>query len=276
MKPKTPGTAGEESPQALLLARTEELERLNEKLQGLLNDERRISEELRQGNVLKDEFLSLVAHELRAPLTTILGNASILLNRRSELDAESIEQALGDILSDARRQERLIRNLIVLARPEQENQPAHEPVELLGLITEAIEDHRRRFPDRQIQLIADSRKLIAAGHSDSTEEILNNFLSNAEKYSPPEDAIEIGLHRQRNEIEVSVMDRGPGVAKDEVDSIFEPFFRSENTSSTASGLGLGLAVCRRLIERQGGRIWVKPREGGGSHFGITLPVYKQP
>ncbi len=276
LKPNTSGTAEAESPQGYLLARIEELERLNKNLEGLLNDERRASEELRQANVAKDEFLSLLAHELRGPLTTILGNASILLNKRSELDSQSVEQALDDILTDARRQQRLIRNLLVLARPEQDSQTADEPLELLGLAAEAIEEHRRGFPDREVRLIADGRKLIAAGDVDSTEEILNNLLSNAEKYSPSEEAIEIRLHRKRNEVEVSVMDRGPGIAIDEVDSIFEPFFRSQNTSNKASGLGLGLAVCRRLIERQGGQIWVRPREDGGSHFGITLPVYKQP
>jgi two-component system sensor histidine kinase KdpD len=260
---------------ALLSARIEELERLNVKLQDSFEAALRDSEELRQTNALKDEVLSLVAHELRGPLTTILGNASILLGKRNVLEPSSVDLALLDIHTDAKRLQRLIANLLVLARPEQMSPMPDEPLDLYYLVRATINEHCRGFPHRRIQLTAQETEILIAAHRDYTEEVLINLLSNAEKYSPPEEAIEVRLRRVGAHVEASVLDHGPGIAEDEVHAIFQPFYRSPLTSSKALGLGLGLAVCKRLVEIQGGRIWVGPREGGGSEFAFTLPLSRE-
>ena len=259
-----------------LSARTEELERLNTKLKDSFEAASRNSEELRQASIVKDEVLGLVAHELRGPLTTILGNASILLNRRNVLATSTVDLALQDIQTDARRLQRLIENLLVLARPEQENPMPDEPLDFYHLARTTINAHRKGCPHRQIRLAAQETVILVAAHRDYTEEVFINLLSNAEKYSPPEEPIEVRLRRAEDHVEASVLDRGPGIAEGEVHAIFQPFYRSSMTSSKALGLGLGLAVCKRLIEIQGGRIWVVPREGGGSEFAFALPLSREP
>jgi two-component system, OmpR family, sensor histidine kinase KdpD len=221
---------------------------------------------------VKDEVLGLVAHELRGPLTTILGNASILLTRRTVLGSSTIDLALHDIQTDAKRLQRLIENLLVLARPEQENPTPDEAMDLYDLVRQTINEHRKCCPHRQICLTAQETEILVAAHRDYTEEVFINLLSNAEKYSPPEEPIEIRLRRAGDHVEASVLDRGPGIAENEVQAVFQPFYRSPMTSSKVLGLGLGLAVCKRLIEIQGGHIWVAPREGGGSEFAFALPL----
>jgi signal transduction histidine kinase len=261
---------------ARLSARTDELECLNVKLRDSFEEASRDAEELRQTNAVKDEVLGLVAHELRGPLTTILGNASILLNRRTILAAATVDLALHDIQTDAKRLQRLIENLLVLARPEQENSTPDEPLNFYNLVRKTINEHRKCCPQRQIHLNAQEKDILVAAHPDYTEEVFLNLLSNAEKYSPPEEPIEVRLRRIGDHVEASVLDRGPGITQDEVHAVFRPFYRSPRMSSKALGLGLGLAVCKRLIEIQGGHIWVAPRDGGGSEFAFALPLSREP
>jgi signal transduction histidine kinase len=260
----------------LLLARIEELDHLNEMMKDSLEAASRDSEKLQEANAVKDEVLAFVAHELRGPLTTILGNASILLNKHNGLGPSTVHLALQDIQTEARHLQRLIANLLVLARPEQETPVPDEPLDFYHLVRTAVEEHRKGCPQRQLHLTAQETEILVAAHRDYTEEVLINLLSNAEKYSPPAESIEVRLRRAGDHVEASVLDRGPGIAEDEADAIFQPFYRSPMTSSHALGLGLGLAVCKRLIESQGGHIWVAPREGGGSQFAITLPLSRQP
>ena len=260
----------------LLLHRTEELECLNAKLKDSFEEASRDAEELRQTNAVKDEVLGLVAHELRGPLTTILGNASILLTRRTVLGSSTIDLALHDIQTDAKRLQRLIANLLVLARPAEEIPMPDEPLDFYHLVRTTVNEHRKGCPHRQIRIAARETEILVAAHPDYMQEVFVNLLSNAEKYSPPGKPIEVRLRRAGDHVEASVLDRGPGIAEDEVQAIFQPFYRSSMTSSKALGLGLGLAVCKRLIEIQGGNIWVAPREGGGSEFAFALPLSREP
>jgi two-component system sensor histidine kinase KdpD len=257
---------------ALLLSRKDELERLIGKLNNSLAGASRDAQELRQTIAMKDEVLALVAHELRAPLTTILGNAGILLKKRNRLEPSTVEIALQDIESDAKRLQKLLTNLLVLASPEQVNQMPDEPLDFYHVVRETIDEHRKGCPHRLVCLTAEETEILIKAHGDYIEEVFINLLSNAEKYSPPEEPIEVTLRTNGNHVEASVLDRGPGIPEDEVQAIFQPFYRSPMTSNKAVGLGLGLAVCKRLIEIQGGHIWVAPREGGGSEFAFALPL----
>jgi two-component system sensor histidine kinase KdpD len=107
------------------------------------------------------------------------------------------------------------------------------------------------------------------------EQVLRNLLSNADKYSPPDTTIEITISRRDDEGDIVVLDRGPGISPEESEIIFERFYRSDRTANKAAGIGLGLTVCKRLVEAQAGRIWARPRQGGGLEVGVTLPVYKE-
>jgi signal transduction histidine kinase len=104
------------------------------------------------------------------------------------------------------------------------------------------------------------------------ELVIDNLLANAEKYSPSDAPITVQLQRTDEEVRVRILDLGAGIDPSDVDRLFEPFFRSQATSQRASGMGIGLAVCKRIIESQGGRVWARPRADAGSEFGFCVPV----
>ena len=101
---------------------------------------------------------------------------------------------------------------------------------------------------------------------------MTNLLSNAVKYSPFDSAIEVRVRSNGGRDAVHILDHGHGVQNDERGKIFEPFYRSPSTSRTASGVGVGLAVCKRLVEAMGGEMWINDRDGGGADIGFSLPV----
>jgi two-component system, sensor histidine kinase and response regulator len=241
--------------------------------------ERRVEErtqELQKANRAKDEFLGLVSHELRTPVTVILGNAELLQKRGEDLTRETQRIALADLTVEANRLRRIIENLLVLARLEHGPELETEPVLLRALVAEQIEDHRRAFPAREVLLDASEEFApVAFAHATHVELILRNLLNNAEKYSLPGTAIEVALYQTDGDVTVSVRDRGRGISVEEAEALFEPFYRSPVTSQSVLGIGIGLSVCRRLIEAHGGRIWAHPRPGGGSDFSFSLPLPAQ-
>jgi signal transduction histidine kinase len=104
------------------------------------------------------------------------------------------------------------------------------------------------------------------------EQIVGNLVTNAVKYGRPGMGVDVSAFESNGRLTVLVEDRGQGITEEEASQIFTPFFRSQRTARQASGIGLGLAVCKRLVEVQGGAIWAAPREGGGTSIGFTLPI----
>ena len=241
----------------------------------LLSDLRDTAEDLRHANAAKDDFLGLVSHELKTPITTILGNAEVLQRLFDRLDAESRRQALGDIHTEAGRLQRLIDNMLILARLERGHRMDMEPVILPRIVDRVAEMHRRRAPDRPIKVLSEDGDGVVLASEDYVEQVVNNLLSNAEKYSPAGTLIEIAVGRKKDEVTVDVLDRGSGIAPEDAERIFEPFYRSPRTADQAQGIGVGLAVCKRVIEAQDGRLWARPRPDGGSDFGFALPVIER-
>ena len=218
----------------------------------------------------KDAFLGLVSHELRTPMTTILGNAEILTRRSGMLDETALRAIATDIHGEAVRLNRIVGDLLTLARLEGE-QLECEPVALNRVVERLVREYKRRSP-RTIIVHDEAEELIVLGEENLIFQVLLNYLSNAEKYSPANTAINIAIECVGREAHVSVLDRGIGVRPEEVDRLFEPFYRSQEVRST-SGLGIGLSVCRRVAEAFGGRVWTVSRDGGGSEFGFALPLY---
>jgi two-component system sensor histidine kinase KdpD len=140
------------------------------------------------------------------------------------------------------------------------------------VVEKLVEEHRLRFPHRKIDVEIDAGSIAAEGQPTYIEQVLRNLMSNAEKYSPTDKPIKVRVRRRETNIEAFVLDRGPGFPEEEGERLFTPFYRSPRTSGTAAGVGIGLAVCRRLIDAQGGRIWAKPRPGGGAEMGFSLPA----
>jgi len=237
-----------------------------------LEEEReRVSEELRAANASKDEFLGLVSHELKTPITTILGNAQILRTKGERLDEESRNMALQDIESESQRLHSIIDNLLVLARLDRGQALAIEPVFVRRVLRETIDEFAHKT-GREIGLDVPDEYAFVLADPVYIRQVVENLLSNAHKYSPPEEPITVRAVRGDDELRVGVIDRGAGFAPDEAEKLFQPFYRSERTSRDVSGAGIGLAVCNRIIEALGGRMWADAAEGGGAEVGFCLPL----
>ena len=233
----------------------------------------RTAEELRRANAAKDEFLALVSHELRTPVTTIFGNARILLSQGHQIAAEDARTALEDVEEEAERLRRIIENMLVLARFQTTDEIETEPMPLRQILSHIVDAFRARYPLRHIELTIESNvpRLVTAQPT-YFELVMNNLLSNAAKYSPSDNLIEVRVSARGDSVEFRVLDRGSGFNADEIDQLFSPFYRSEAAREHSGGVGIGLTVCKRLMEAQGSRIWATPRSGGGAEFGFTLPA----
>jgi len=224
-------------------------------------------EELRLANQFKDEFVGFVSHELRTPLTTIYGGARILTTRGEQLESETREQVVADIETEAERMHRIVEDLLVLARPERpQSELPLEPLRVADIVERIRTRFDRRHPGRLNVHLEDNLPIVLAEGA-GIEQVLRNLTSNAQKYSDA--GIELTAERRGSEVVVSVRDRGPGVPEEEIAQLFESFYRSE-THATKHGIGLGLTVCKRLVEAQGGRIWAEARDGGGLTVAFSL------
>ncbi len=231
-----------------------------------------IAAELREANAAKDEFLSLVSHELKTPLTTIRGNAGVLFTHKDSLEAGARDDALRDIVAESERLHRIIENLLLLARAEQRSGLEAEPVLVVRVVERVVKSQRQRRPDREIEIIQEGKPKPVIFSEASLEQVIENLISNAAKYSPSGAPITIAFSRTSREVRLRVLDRGVGIDDIDLDRVFDRFYRSASARGRAEGLGIGLAVCKRLIEAQGGRLWAKPRDGGGAEFGFALPI----
>jgi PAS domain S-box-containing protein len=241
------------------------------------DDLRSTAQALALSNGVKDEFLGLISHELRTPVTTIYGNAQLLRDRMDRLPRSDRTAMVADIAEDSERLLAIIENLLLLSRLQSGTPAELEPQVMTHVIRNEITEFSRRHPDR------DARFEEVPGHhivveADRTHLVLllQNLLTNAHKYGGPDGAIEVSLETADGEARVRVLDRGLGLGDADVDRLFTPFYRSVEAQRTAGGLGLGLPVCDRIVAALGGRMWAASREGGGSEFGFALRLAPSP
>jgi signal transduction histidine kinase len=230
----------------------------------------------RQARAQRDAFLGILSHELRTPITTIYAGTKVLAHGEA-LDERTWRELALDVSAEAERLFRLVEDLLVMARVERGGlQMANEPVLLQRVLAGAIRLEKAHWPEMQIALNGPVDLPAVVGDATYVEQVARNLLSNAAKYSPPHEEIEVLLgdaEDDGDEITVRVLDRGEGFASAEADDLFELFYRSPATAAQASGAGIGLFVCRRLVTAMGGRIWARPRPGGGAEFGFALRRY---
>ena len=234
------------------------------------------AEALEASNAVKDQFLGLVSHELRTPVTTIFGNAQLLQTRGAELDEAVRDAMIADIATDADRLHAIIENLLHLTRLGSGAHPDLEPQVLLRVVERCLASFRSRHAGRAIELSGSPPAVIVDADETYLTLLMENLLANAIKYSPPDSIVEVRMTAADDEIEVAVRDRGIGIDEVASDKLFEPFFRTETARSAASGLGIGLALCQRIVGALGGRIWARPRAGGGAEVGFALPIAGDP
>jgi PAS domain S-box-containing protein len=229
---------------------------------------------LAASNAVKDEFLGLVSHELRTPITTVLGNAQLLRERAAALPEETRTSMVDDIAAESERLLGIVENLLLLTRLDSGTYPDPEPQVVAHIVRMTVDAFHRRQPDRPITLQHEPRHLIVDADRPLLDLLLTNLLTNAHKYSPPGATIDVIVGSTDDDATVRVLDRGIGLVDVAPGQLFTPFYRSAQAKATTGGLGIGLAVCRRVAEALGGRIWAEPREDGGSDFGFALPLAK--
>ena len=229
--------------------------------------------QLRDANIAKDEFLGLMSHELRTPITVINGGARVLKQRGESLPAADRTQITADIAHEASRLAGMLEDLLALARIELNQRPVLEPILLHRLIEQLATDALP--PRRDLRLSIEPGTAPVAAEPAYVDHVFRNLMSNAAKYSPDDSPIEVAVASEPHTVAVRVLDQGPGVPSGDTERIFERFYRAEHTSRLASGAGMGLAVCKRLVEAMSGEIWALPREGGGLEVGFRLPLYQE-
>jgi signal transduction histidine kinase len=234
--------------------------------------------ELRRLDTLKSQFVSVAAHELRTPLSSIQGYLEMLLD--GDLGPLAIPQreSLEIVSRSADRLMAITRNLLDLTRIQTGTiLLVLRPVDLGALLSAVLEEYRPELiaHDRSVHLEQAAELSPALCDEARAVQIIGNLLSNAAKYALPGGAINVRLERDDQEgfLRVSVTDDGPGISQEEQEQLFKLFFRGESArDSGEAGTGLGLPIARALVELHGGRIWLESRLGAGSTFYVTFPI----
>lgn len=223
---------------------------------------------------LKEDFISLVSHELQSPLTTITGSINTILSEWNRLPPEETRKLLENAALEAESLSHLVNNLLEVSRIRANQLLLYtEPIRITSILERAMDDAKRQSSTHQFRLDLPSHIPLAFADRLRLERILQNLLSNAIKYSPQGGDISVVVRQDGNQLLVAVADQGIGISSEDQKKLFEPFQRShESLRRGVGGLGLGLLVCRRLVEAHGGRIWVESELGKGSTFFFTVPV----
>jgi signal transduction histidine kinase len=225
----------------------------------------------------RDTFIGVLSHELRTPVTTIYGNSKLLGSPDRNLAEEVREDVLKDIETEAERLYRLVEDLLVLARYSREDQTEsrNEPLLLQRIVPSVLQSELRRWPLTRFEVDVDPGLPAVQGDRTYVEQVVRNLLSNAAKYSGEGTTVTVRLEDAEDEVRVRVLDQGPGFSPEDADRLFELFYRAAQTAARVSGAGIGLFVCKRLVEAMGGTIWATPRPEGGAEFGFTMNVFTE-
>ena len=226
---------------------------------------------------LRSALLSTVSHDLRTPLATIAGASSSLLTAKG-LDAETRAELLHIIYDEAERLSRLVENLLSMTRIEagsvKVNKQWQHIEEVIGTALRRLSRHLTEHPITTT--IASDMPLVPFDGL-LLEQVLVNLIDNAAQYSPAGSGIEISAWSNTGEVIVQVADQGPGLAPEEVERVFEKFYRGQQAiAATSRGAGLGLAICRAIMQAHSGRLWAENRQGGGACFSFSLPLAASP
>lgn len=231
----------------------------------------------------REEFLRIVAHDIRQPLTIIHGQAQLLRHALTSGKTGRLESGVDAILTSSRRMNAMIRDLVDSTRLEMGRLELHkQPVDVVGFIAELLERMGGVMEAHRVRLEAaggpgsEEATPLAHADPDRLERILANLISNALKYSRPGSEVVVTVGRVNGDVLVSVADQGPGIAPEDLEHIFERFYqangRRKDDQQKRESLGLGLYITRMLVEAHGGRIWATSEPGVGSTFCFTLPT----
>jgi two-component system sensor histidine kinase KdpD len=232
--------------------------------------EREAAQRLRTLDEMKNTFLEAVSHDLRTPLTSILGSALTLEQSQLQLPSEDALDLVRRIATNARKLERLLGDLLDLDRLQRGIvSPQRRPTDLAELVRRGVEE-TENLTGRPIE--ADAESVTVSVDAAKVERILENLLSNALRHTPAEARVWVRARAQDGGVSIVVEDEGPGVPDDHKLAVFEAFRQAPGSSSGHSpGVGIGLSLVKRFAELHGGRAWVTDRDAGGAAFHVFLP-----
>jgi PAS domain S-box-containing protein len=240
--------------------------RLETERDRLLADERRAGE-------FREAFIDVISHELRTPITTILGATEILANPDRVIDPAVRIAMLGDARAESERLYRLVEDLLVLSRVERGRLVVDaEPLDTRRLLARVVDKVRSELPSVELVLDLPKDLPIVSGEETYVEQILRNLLENAAKYSPAGTTVVVSARQDAAEVAITVRDAGPGIPAESLEHIFNLFYRDPTMAKLVAGSGIGLFVCRNLAEAMGGRMEAGAGKDGGSWFMFSLPV----
>jgi two-component system OmpR family sensor kinase len=251
--------------------RKTEIGRLGLALNGMLNQIETAFAERTASNRRLRRFVADASHELRTPLTSIRGYSEMLRRGAAESPTDG-ELARRRIEEEAIRMTGLVDDMLVLARVDQGRPLDLEPVDLQAIATDAAADARAVAPQRDINLTSSGR-VVVNGDDTRLRQVVGNLVRNALVHTPPQTPIDISLSTEDSVARLAVADHGPGLAADDLDRIFEPFYRADPSRSRDSGgAGLGLSIVSAVVTAHGGHVKVHETEGGGATFEVELPL----
>jgi PAS domain S-box-containing protein len=232
----------------------------------------RQNHQLRQLDRLKDEFVALVSHELRTPLTSIRGYLELITEDTNLTDEQT--RFLETIDRNAQRLQRVVGDLLFVAQVEAGKLSLEvSAVDLNAIVEEAVHAAQPSAAAKAIALTIEIGELpVIQGDRARLAQVLDNFVSNAIKFTPSGGAVSVTTRVLPGEVEVVISDTGMGIPSDELPLLFERFFRAERaTSGAIPGTGLGLAIAKAIVTGHGGRIRVESEDGAGATFRVILP-----
>ena len=248
-------------------------------LQQAVEAERAATHEAQHANALKDQFLAMVSHELRAPLNAVLGWADML--RTGTLEEARRQRALDAVFINAQRQVQLIDDLLDIARiVSGKMRIAPTAVNLPTVVRGALDGIEPSADAKRIQIRTDLDAAIGdiVGDGARLQQVIGNLLTNAVKFTPEDGAIHLSVRRADHAVEIGVTDNGQGIPAEFLPWVFEPFRQAASAPTrTHGGLGLGLAIVKHLVEAHGGSVAAESGgEGQGSTFTVRLPLERSP
>ena len=227
-----------------------------------------------EADQIRERFLGVLSHELRTPVTSIYGGTQLLLGRGARLDPATHADLLVGIAAESERLQRMIENLVAMARIERGAEySGPRPVLVERIIRGLVERERALWPEVTIRMSNRGPISMVAADEEYLAQIMRNLLSNAAKYGGPGSTVDVELVDGPEEVHILVRDDGPGISPEDADKLFNLYYRAAPAAASAPGAGIGLFVCHELVASMGGRIWATALPERGAEFGFSLPVY---
>ena len=223
---------------------------------------------------MRADLLRAISHDLRTPLTSISGNAANLMKNEKSFDADTKKQLFSDIYDESLWLINLVENLLSATRIEDGHMMLRISTELLSdIVEEAMKHISRNVENQKISIHLEQELMLVKADARLVVQVIVNIIDNALKYTEPDSEIRIEARRQGDMVRIMIADNGYGISDAEKEKVFDKFYCGERKiTDNRRSLGLGLYLCKIIVEAHGGKIYVEDNEPRGSIFGFTLPA----